>query len=76
MGSRVRSNLADVFVVTVGDKPDYMAIASIVSTPSNHTIFTVTSAAALTAQLRVLVHAISKGGNAIKTKKLKYADCD
>jgi hypothetical protein len=61
----LRSNLIDVFAVSIGNKVNYPALRSIVSKEVVNNVFTATSAYAIKAQLRQLVKTICDGGRPV-----------
>ncbi|EDO40880.1 predicted protein [Nematostella vectensis] len=57
----LRSNMIDIFAVTIGDDANYRALRDVVSREAAKNVFAVTSGDALVAQLRALVNTVCDG---------------
>ena len=60
---QVRTKLADLFVVAIGDNPDVDSLVRMVSPPAEKNVFLASTPNALEANLRSLTDAICQGGN-------------
>lgn len=60
---QIRTKLADLFVVAIGDKPDVDSLVKMVSLPTERNVFLASTPNALQANLRGLTDAICKGGS-------------